>query len=115
MVFRKTAATMQGQPVEFRHWKDVVEDYDFALQSAASSEEEEAVVDLWLEDPQSFMDEDVPARGGVRLARSGGVGLQRSGETQHKTAAATNWDDEFENARTHASSILKNLGNANRD
>ena|ERR1035437_2125556 len=109
----KTAAAILSEPINHRDWKEVVDDFDSTLEFAAHSEEDEAVVDLWLEDPHSFMGEtDTSAHTGsmVRRMQTGGQGLQRSGEMA-KTASASNWDQEFANAQSHAASVLKNLGN----
>lgn len=110
--FAKQGSITQGHPVEFRHWKDVIEDYDFALESAVHSEEEEAVVNLWLEDPQSFQDKDIPSqhRGSMRRVVTGGLGPQRVDNMHQKTAAA-NWDQDFSEATEHVRSVLSNLGN----
>ncbi len=118
MLFRKTGATTQGAPVEFRHWKEVVDEFDRELEAAVLNESEEAVVDLWLEDPHSFMEGEVSpsqAHTGsmVRRIQAGGTGLQRYGHqgAMAKTAVSTDWDDEFAEAKAHVASVLSNLGN----
>lgn len=103
MIFRKTGATQQAAPVEFRHWKEVVDDFDNDLEAAAMNETEEAVVDLWLEDPQSFMEGEVnPSHSHtgsmVRRLQTGGLGLQRHADPRQKTASASDWDQEFADA-----------------
>lgn len=110
--FVKNAAITDGHPVEFRHWKDVVDECDFALESAVSSEEEEAVVELWLEDPQSFMiDEEGAAVKTSSMRRvTGGMGLMRHGDI-HQKQASSNFDKNFADAQAHVASVLKNLGN----
>jgi len=109
--FAKQGAIAPGHPVEFRHWQEVVDDFDFALESAAHSEEEEAVVDLWLEEPQSFMDKDDPIqRQGALRRATAGMGMARVTDLHRKTAAA-NWDQDFEEAKEHVASILSKLGN----
>lgn len=109
--FVKQGSVTPGHPVESRHWKDVVNDIDCELEAAVHSEEEEAVVDLWLEDPQSFQEDTQGAgRGAVTMVRTGGMGMQRVG-IPHKTAADQNWDQDFSEAREHVASVLKNLGN----
>jgi hypothetical protein len=109
--FVKNAAITEGHPVEFRHWKDVVEDCAFALESATHSEEEEAVVELWLEDPQSFMGQEDGAVKTASVRRvTAGMGLMRHGDMQ-KQAGARNWDQDFSEAQDHVASVLKNLGN----
>lgn len=105
--FVKTGAIADGHPVEFRHWKDVVDECDRELESAAGSEEEEAVVELWLEDPMSFQTEDdttVVRTGGLRRADNFVRGKQAA-------TRETNWDQEFADAQSHVASVLKNLGN----
>lgn len=110
--FVKQGSVTPGHPVESRHWKDVVNDIDCELEAAVHSEEEEAVVDLWLEDPQSFQEdtENVGHTASTMRVRTGGMGLQRVGDL-HKTAAATSWDQDFSEAQAHVASVLKNLGN----
>jgi hypothetical protein len=115
--FAKQGSVAQGHPVEFRHWKDVVDEAEAELETAADLDTEEAVVELWLEDPRSFM-ETGSAEGDpgtvspmVRRAQTGGLGLQRHGDPRHKTAAASDWDSEFANAKAHAASVLGKLGN----
>jgi len=117
MLFRKTGATQQAAPVTFQPWRELVDEFDSELEAAALNESEEAVVDLWLEDPMSFQDtpvnqENMHVGSMMRRVATGGVGLQRVGDSQHKTASATNWDDEFANAKSHAASVLSQLGNA---
>lgn len=108
---------MQGASVEFRHWKEVVDDADNAIEAASDQETEEAVCELWLEDPRSFM-EDVTINPSTRTAGSmvrrqatGGLGLQRFNDPRQKTAASTDWDQEFKDAQKHVASVLSNLGN----
>jgi hypothetical protein len=97
MLFRKTGATQDGAPVEFRHWKEVVDEFDHDLEAAALNESEEAVVDLWLEDPRSFMEGEVnPSQvhtgSMVRRMQTGGSGLRRAGDPMAKTASESGWD-----------------------
>lgn len=118
MLFRKTGATQEGVAVEFRHWKEVVDEIDSELEAASLSESEESVVDLWLEDPLSFQEGEVnPSRthtgSMVRRLQTGGSGLHRFADARQKTASAGDgWDQEFEDAKKHAASVLSNLGNA---
>ena len=107
--FVKTGAIADGHPVEFRHWQEVVDDADNFLETAASSEEEEAVVELWLEDPMSFQDQEEAA---PRSVRTGSM-ISRADNFGRKQAVVreTNWDREFADAQSHAASVLKNLGN----
>jgi len=117
MLFRKTGATQEGVPVEFRHWREVVDEIDQELEAASLNESEEAVVDLWLEDPLSFQEGTVnPSRthtgSMVRRLQTGGGGLRRAGDPMAKTASASDWDQEFADAKAHAASVLSNLGNA---
>src|SRR5271154_4812899 len=114
MIFRKNGAVQQASPVTFQPWRELVDGFDSDLEAAALSESEEAVVDLWLEDPMSFMDTEVNpehAHTGSMMRRvaTGGMGLQRM-VNQHKTASSTNWDDEFASAKAHAASVLSQLG-----
>jgi hypothetical protein len=119
MLFRKTGATQDAAPVEYRHWKEVVDEFDQDLEAAALNESEEAVVDLWLEDPRSFMEGEVDPGPGrlhtgsmVRRMQTGGSGLRRAADPMAKTASESNWDQEFADAKAHAASVLGNLGNA---
>jgi hypothetical protein len=118
MIFRKTGATQQAAPVEFRHWKEVVDEFDQELEAASLNESEEAVVDLWLEDPLSFQEGTTNpshAHTGsmVRRLQTGGSGLRRASDAMAKTASAgEGWDQEFADAQAHVASVLKNLGNA---
>jgi hypothetical protein len=108
--FVKTGAVADGHPVEFRHWQEVVDECDRELESAAGSEEEEAVVELWLEYPSSFMDTDIPQVGSVRRLKTGGSDLRRSGDPFPKIAHARSWDEELAEAQDHAASVLSGLG-----
>ena len=114
--FVKTGSVTDGHPVEFRHWKDVVEEADFAIESAAHSEEEEAVVELWLEDPMSFQqfEEDATPMGpGARINRTAGSMIRSADPFGRKTGVVktTNWDQEFADAQAHAKSVMAKLGN----
>jgi hypothetical protein len=111
--FVKMGAIADGHPVEFRHWQEVVDECDRELESAASSEEEEAVVELWLEDPMSFQavfDEEEP---GIAPQTRTGSMLRRADNFGRKQAVVreANWDQEFADAQLHVASVLKNLGN----
>jgi len=105
--FVKTGSITDGHPVEFRHWKDVVDEAENFLEFAASSEEEEAVVELWLEDPLSFQTNDADPSAQRSMVR-------RADNFNRKQAVTrtTSWDQEFADAQTHVASVLKNLGNA---
>jgi hypothetical protein len=108
--FVKTGAITDGHPVAFRHWQEVVDECDRELEFAASSDEEEAVVELWLEDPMSFQtEEDAPVQG---LLRRGMIN-RADNFVRGKQAARseTNWDREFADAQLHAASVLSKLGN----
>ncbi len=115
MIFRKNGAVQEAIAVTNHPWREFVDEFDTELESAALAESEEAVVDLWLEDPMSFMDntevnpEHAHTGSMMRRVATGGMGLQRM-VNQHKTASSTNWDDEFANAKAHAASVLSQLG-----
>jgi hypothetical protein len=115
--FVKTGSVTDGHPIEFRHWKDVVDNADSFLESAVNSEEEEAVVELWLEDPMSFQhfeDEATPMGPGVaRINRTAGSMIRSADPFGRKQAVVreTNWDQEFADAQKHAASVLSKLGN----
>ena len=108
--FVKTGSITDGHPVEFRHWKEVVDEFDNELEFAASSEEEQAVVDLWLEDPQSFQNEF--DAGQVAIQRTGSM-IRSADNFGRKQAVVrgANWDQEFADAQAHAASVLGKLGN----
>jgi len=104
--FVKLGAVTDGYPVEFRHWKEVVDEFDSDLEAAAGSEEEQAVVDLWLEDPMSFQADEAPAqRTGSMIRRADNFGRKQA------VVREANWDQEFADARNHAAEVLRNLGN----
>jgi hypothetical protein len=114
--FVKTGSVTDGHPVEFRHWQEVVDEAENFLDSAVNSEEEEAVVELWLEDPMSFQayfnEEDAtPIGSGVN--RTAGSMIRSVDPFGRKQAVVreTNWDEEFADAKSHVASVLKNLGN----
>jgi hypothetical protein len=119
--FVKTGSVTDGHPVEFRHWKEVVEEADSMLESAAGSEEEEAVVELWLEDPMSFQayfDEESGEAtpmgpGAARVHRTAGSMIRSADPFGRKTGVVkqTNWDKEFADAQEHAKSVMAKLGN----
>jgi hypothetical protein len=115
--FIKIARHGAPSPVEHHAWRELLDDFDQRLEAVASSEEEEAVVDLWLEEPRSFMEglENSPEgnvqASAVRRVRTGGMGLQRH-NPMARVASATSWDQEFADAKNHADSVLKKLGNA---
>jgi hypothetical protein len=111
--FVKTGAVADGHPVEFRHWQEVVDECDRELESAADSGEDEAVVELWLEDPMSFQaafDGEEP--GAAPQIRTGGM-LRRADSFGRKQAVVreTSWDEEFADAQRHVASVLGKLGN----
>lgn len=112
---RKTAA--QSDPISFRHWRELVDDFDFQIEYSANQETEEAVVDLWLEDPRSFMEGlEMPEgqQSAARRVKTGGNGLERY-NPMVRTASVTRWDSEFADAKAHADSVLKSLGNSARE
>ena len=117
-MFRITSSVTDGHPVEFRHWKEVVDEAENFLESANTSAEEEAVVELWLEDPMSFQaafdEEEGATPMGPGTQRTAGSMLRRADNFGSKQAVVrtTNWDQEFADAQAHAASVLKNLGNA---
>jgi len=110
--FVKQGSITDGHPVEFRHWKEVVDEADNFLESAVTSEEEQAVVELWLEDPLSFQDADDLRPMGARsskgsMIRNADIGFGR----RQAAVRETNWDSEFADAQAHAASVLSKLGN----
>lgn len=110
--FAKTGSVTDGHPVEFRHWKDVVEEAEAELEAAADQETDEAVVERWLENPQEFMaaESDTEVVTGVSTMKQG---MLRRADNFNKRAAAPqrSWDAEFTDAQAHVASVLKNLGN----
>lgn len=114
---RKTSAAAQSDSISFRHWRELVDDFDFQIEYSANQETEEAVVDLWLEDPRSFMEGlEMPEgqQSAARRVKTGGNGLRRH-DPMVRTAAATRWDSEFSEAKNHVDQVLKNLGNSARE
>lgn len=114
--FAKMGSVTDGHPVEFRHWKDVVDEAENFLEFAAHSEEEEAVVELWLEDPMSFQQADPEATPmGPDVNRTAGSMIRSADNFGRKRAVIgkrITWDEEFSDAQSHVASVLKNLGNA---
>ena len=113
--FVKTGAITDGHPVEFRHWEEVVDTADAFLESAVNSEDEEAVVELWLEDPMSFQayfDEEAAGEGIVKQRTAGSMVRLADGFGRKQAAPRqTNWDQEFADAQAHARSVMAKLGN----
>jgi hypothetical protein len=109
--FVKTGAITDGHPVEFRHWKEVVDEADGFLESAANSEEEEAVVELWLEDPASFQAAFDSENGASPVKRGMFSRADNFSRGKQAARAESNWDQEFSDAQAHVASVLKNLGN----
>jgi len=111
--FVKTGSVTDGHAVEFRHWKEVVDEAENFLESATDSEEEEAVVELWLEDPMSFQtafNEEEGVTPNVR--RTTGSMIRNVDNFGRKQAVVrtTNWDQEVDNVRNHVASVLGNMG-----
>jgi hypothetical protein len=115
--FVKTGSVTDGHPVEFRHWKEVVDSAEDFLESAASSDEEEAVVELWLEDPMSFQtyfDEESGEATPMGPGQRSGSMVRRADNFVRGQKIATrvsNWDQEFADAQAHAKSVMAKLGN----
>jgi hypothetical protein len=116
MIIRKTGSAIQSAPISHRSWREVIDEFDIKLESIVDEVNEESVVELWLEDPRSFMEGEINpghALTGsmIRRPQTGGAGLQRY-TSMAKQAAVSGWDQEFAEAKSHADSILKQLGNA---
>jgi MarR-like DNA-binding transcriptional regulator SgrR of sgrS sRNA len=103
--FVKTGAITSGHPVEFRHWKEVVAEADFELESAAHQETEEAAIEQWLENPQDFVDSEVKT---ASIRRVDNFSRTRTAAPQQ------NWDADFADAQAHVAGILGKLGNGGR-
>ena len=108
--FVKTGAVTEGHPVEFRHWKEVVDEADSTLEAAADQDTEEAVVELWLEDPMSFQKFEEATPG---VSRTAGSMIRHADSFGRKQAVVreANWDQEFADAQAHAKSVMAKLGN----
>lgn len=109
--FAKQGSITNGHPVDFRHWQEVVREADDMIESAANDESEEAVVELWLEDPMSFQAAFNEEAG---IIRTGGM-MQRvtqRADGRKLATATTGWDQDFADAQKHAASVLSKLGNA---
>lgn len=106
--FAKQGSVADGHPVEFRHWKEVVDEAEGMLEEAAGSESEETLCDLWLENPQAFNGAD-EAEGSLKrgsmVRHADGFGRKQA------VARQGDWDREFEDAKAHVASVLGNLGN----
>jgi hypothetical protein len=105
--FVKTGAITDGHPVEFRHWKEVVDEAEAVLDAAADAEDE-ALVDYWLENPQEFNGADEEVGG---LKRGSMIRAADNFGRKQAVIRQTNWDQEFSDAQAHVASVLKNLGN----
>ena len=114
IIIRKTGAAIQSAPISHRNWREVIDEFDIKLESIVDEVNEESVVELWLEDPRSFMEGEInPSHTGsmIRRPQTGGTGLQRY-NPMAKQAAVSGWDQEFAEAKSHADSILSQLGKA---
>ena len=100
---RKTGSTTHTAPLGGRHWREVVDEMDSQLREAADSMAEEAVCDLWLEDPSAFMggrepeDQRSPM---IRRVKVGGLGRAAD------LARRASWDRDFADAQEHARALL---------
>lgn len=113
--FVKTGSVTDGHPVEFRHWKDVVEEAEAELEAAADQETEEAAIEVWLENPQAIMSADTEGFEVSVGASTMKTGMLRRADnfSRTRTAAAPqqSWDGDFADAQAHVRSALSNLGN----
>jgi hypothetical protein len=106
--FVKTGAITDSHPVEFRHWKEVVDDAENVLEAAVDSEDDEILVDYWLENPQMFNGADTVEGGlkqGSMIRAADGFGRKQA------VVRRPDWNQEFSDAQTHVASILGKLGN----
>lgn len=101
--FVKTGAITPGHPVVSRHWKDVINEADFELESAAHQETEEAAIEEWLENPQDFIDSEVKT---ASIRRVDNFNSQKQAARQTRS-----WDADFADAQAHVAGILSKLGN----
>jgi hypothetical protein len=112
--FVKTGSITDGHPVEFRHWKDVVEEAEAELEAAADSESEEAAIEVWLENPQAIMSADTEAdtQGvGISTIKTGMLRRADNFSRTRTAAVQQSWDGDFADAQAHVANILKDLGN----
>lgn len=115
-MFNKIAR--HGSPVNHQAWREIVDEFDTRLEFMAESEDDEAMCDNWLENPFTFKDAEVSDSSSgmhtamLRRPQTGGMGLRRASDVRPKIASSSDWDQEFADAKAHASSVLKNLGNA---
>jgi hypothetical protein len=105
--FVKTGAITEGHPVAFRHWQEVVDEAENALDAAAEAEDEE-LCDYWLENPLLFNGGDTVEGG---LKRGSMVRTADNFGRKQAVIRQTSWDQEFSDAQAHVASVLKNLGN----
>lgn len=106
--FVKQGSITDGHPVEFRHWQEVVDEAENVLEAAADSEQEEAFVDHWLENPQLYNGADEVLGG---LKRGSMIRAADSFGRKQAVVHQANWDQEFADAKAHAASVLSKLGN----
>lgn len=100
---RKTGA-VSSEPINHRSWKELVDDFDAQLDLSNASEDEEAVIEMWLENPEQFFEREDGQRPSM-------IRRMTAGRTNVRTAS-NNIDQEFAAAQAHAASILSKLGNA---
>ena len=112
---RKTAKKgVLPAPVPYRPWQESVDEFDLHLNEIVDQESDNAVVELWLEDPRSFLVGVEPSVDGeispvVRRVKVGGLGLRRY-DPMSKVAASNSWDEEFQDAKNHAAQVLSSIG-----
>lgn len=108
-LLRKTGATTKAAPLGASRWREVLDEADALLAAAADSLEDEAVCDLWLEEPMSFMagweqPEHQAQSPMIRRVKVGGA--RRSNDLVRQAA----WDQDFKDAQEHARRLLGGLG-----
>lgn len=70
MIIRKTGSAIQSAPISHRNWREVIDEFDIKLESIVDEVNEESVVELWLEDPRSFMEGEInPSHTGSMIRR----------------------------------------------
>jgi hypothetical protein len=105
---KKTGA-VKSDAVSHRAWRETIDDFDQALETAFDQETEEAAVELWLETPQLFIEHQDgldQSSSPLRRVAIGGLGLKRAAVSQPQSS----WDEDFADAQKHVASVLKQMG-----
>jgi hypothetical protein len=115
--FQRFGVSEAGQR-ETAGWRALVDQFEshvaFIVGEDCYSGDVSVLVEMWLENPQSFMlNEDGSVNRTGRL-RTGGDGLHRHDPLQHKQASESGWHSDVREVTSHVNNLLASLGNARR-